>query len=102
MTSNIEPAHKFMMKKNSAAIKVLIADDHAIVREGLKQICSNTKDIVVVGNAENGVEAVKLCRLGLSDVVLLDIILPTATASTSSSRSKRNAEAAGTDAVDPS
>jgi len=76
MTSNIEPARKFMMKKNSAAIKVLIADDHAIVREGLKQICSNTKDIVVVGNAENGVEAVKLCRLGLSDVVLLDIILP--------------------------
>lgn len=76
MTSNIEPAPKFMMKKNSAAIKVLIADDHAIVREGLKQICSNTKDIVVVGNAENGVEAIKLCRLGLSDVVLLDIILP--------------------------
>ncbi|ASU38475.1 DNA-binding response regulator [Herbaspirillum sp. meg3] len=65
-----------MTKKNSAAIKVAIADDHAIVREGLKQICSSTRDIVVVGSAENGLETIKLCRLGNCDVLLLDIVLP--------------------------
>ncbi|MFZ1180040.1 MAG: response regulator transcription factor [Herbaspirillum sp.] len=65
-----------MTKKNSAAIKVAIADDHAIVREGLKQICNSTRDIVVVGSAENGLEAVKLCRLDNCDVLLLDIVLP--------------------------
>ncbi|WP_034303492.1 response regulator transcription factor [Herbaspirillum sp. RV1423] len=65
-----------MTKKNSAAIKVAIADDHAIVREGLKQICTGTKDVVVVGNAENGLETIKLCRLGNCDVLLLDIVLP--------------------------
>ncbi len=63
-------------KKNSSAIKVAIADDHAIVREGLRQICSGTKDIIVVGNAENGLETIKLTRLGNCDVLLLDIILP--------------------------
>ncbi len=63
-------------KKNSAAIKVVIADDHAIVREGLKQICVSTRDIVVVGNADNGLEAIKFCRLGNCDVLLLDIVLP--------------------------
>lgn len=65
-----------MMKKNSAAIKVAIADDHAIVREGLKQICNGTRDIIVVGNADNGLETIKLCRLGNCDVLLLDIVLP--------------------------
>ncbi|MFL9925901.1 response regulator transcription factor [Herbaspirillum lusitanum] len=65
-----------MTKKANAAIKVLIADDHAIVREGLKQICAGTKDVVVVGNAANGVEAIKLCRVGNGDVMLLDIVLP--------------------------
>lgn len=65
-----------MTKKNSVAIKVAIADDHAIIREGLKQICGATKDIVVVGNADNGLEAIKLSRLGNCDVLLLDIVLP--------------------------
>ncbi|HEX2603912.1 MAG TPA: response regulator transcription factor [Oxalicibacterium sp.] len=57
-------------------IKVLIADDHAIVREGLKQILADTKDIVVAGHAENGSEAVKLVREGKCDVLLLDISMP--------------------------
>ncbi|RBA25814.1 response regulator [Herminiimonas fonticola] len=63
-----------MTTKN--AIKVLIADDHAIVREGLKQILADTKDIVVAGHAENGNEAIKLCREGSCDVLLLDISMP--------------------------
>jgi two-component system invasion response regulator UvrY len=57
-------------------IKILIADDHAIVREGLKQILADTKDIVVSGYAENGFDAIKLARRGDSNVVLLDISLP--------------------------
>jgi DNA-binding NarL/FixJ family response regulator len=58
------------------AIRVLIADDHAIVREGLKQILADTKDIVVAGEAEDGLDAVKLVRKGKCDVLLLDISMP--------------------------
>jgi two-component system invasion response regulator UvrY len=57
-------------------IRVLIADDHAIVREGLKQILADTKDIVVAGDAANGVDAIKLARKGKGDVLLLDISMP--------------------------
>lgn len=57
-------------------IKILIADDHAIVREGLKQILADTKDIVVAGHAENGTEAIKLVRNNPCDVLLLDISMP--------------------------
>lgn len=63
-----------MSTKNT--IKVLIADDHAIVREGLKQILADTRDIAVAGEAENGLEAIKLVRLGKGDVLLLDISMP--------------------------
>jgi len=59
-----------------AIIKVFIADDHAIVREGLKQILADTGDIVVAGEAENGLDAVRLCRASACQVVLLDISLP--------------------------
>lgn len=57
-------------------IRVLIADDHAIVREGLKQILADTRDITVAGEAENGLDAIRLARLGKGDVLLLDISLP--------------------------
>ena len=61
---------------NASKIKVLIADDHAIVREGLKQILADTKDIVVAGEAQNGNEAVKLARGNECQVMLLDISMP--------------------------
>ena len=54
-------------------IRILIADDHAIVREGLKQILADTTDMVVAGDAENGSDAVKLARESDVDVLLLDI-----------------------------
>ena len=59
-----------------AIIKVFIADDHAIVRAGLKQILAETRDIVVAGEAENGVDAVQLFRKADCQVMLLDISLP--------------------------
>ncbi|SFV02834.1 response regulator [Pseudoduganella namucuonensis] len=61
---------------DKALIKVFIADDHAIVREGLKQILADTRDIVVAGEAENGNDAIKLFRKSGCHVVLLDISLP--------------------------
>ena len=54
-------------------IRIIIADDHAIVREGLKQILADSADMVVSGDAENGVDAIKLARRGDADVLLLDI-----------------------------
>jgi DNA-binding NarL/FixJ family response regulator len=63
-----------MTEKTS--IRVFIADDHAIVREGLKQILAEQRDIVVCGEAETGLDAVKLFRKSRCNVVLLDISLP--------------------------
>jgi len=57
-------------------IRVLIADDHDIVREGVKQIVSETADIVVGGEARTGAEAIEAVRLGGWDVVVLDLNLP--------------------------
>lgn len=57
-------------------ITVLIADDHDIVREGLKQIVSETSDIVVGGEARSGGEAIDQVRNGGWDVVVLDLNLP--------------------------
>lgn len=57
-------------------IRVLIADDHAIVREGLRQILMDSKDIAWAGDAENGNDAVKLARRSDADVLLLDISMP--------------------------
>ncbi|MGZ8294516.1 MAG: response regulator [Telluria sp.] len=57
-------------------IRIIIADDHAIVREGLKQILADTGDIMVAGDAENGNDAIKLARRGDADVLLLDISMP--------------------------
>ncbi len=57
-------------------IRVLIADDHPIVREGLKQILSETTDIIVVDEATNGHEVLKYAWSNTYDVVLLDISMP--------------------------
>ncbi len=57
-------------------IHVLIADDHAIVRQGLKQILSETDDLVVAGEADDGVEAIQLARQQEWNVFLLDVSMP--------------------------
>jgi two-component system, NarL family, invasion response regulator UvrY len=59
-----------------ATIRVFIADDHAIVREGLKQILAESPDIIVAGEAENGLDAIKLFRTSKCHVMLLDISMP--------------------------
>jgi len=57
-------------------IRVLIADDHAIVRKGLKQIVADTADVVVAGEAATGHEVLEYVRREECDVVLLDIAMP--------------------------
>ncbi len=57
-------------------IRVLIADDHAIVREGLKQIIGDSDLITVAGEAENAQQAIQKVREGGFDVLLLDISMP--------------------------
>ena len=57
-------------------ITVLIADDHDIVREGVKQIVADTTDIVVGGEARTGSEVITEVRRRMWDVVILDLNLP--------------------------
>lgn len=60
----------------SKQIRVLIADDHAIVRQGLRQILSDTDDLEVAGEASNGIEALQQVRQNNFDVVLMDVSMP--------------------------
>ena len=57
-------------------IKILIADDHAIVREGLKRIVAETADMVVADEATNGHEVLEKIRNNEYNVVILDISMP--------------------------
>ncbi|MCK4581146.1 MAG: response regulator transcription factor [Dehalococcoidia bacterium] len=57
-------------------IRVLIADDHAVVREGLKQILAGTPDMVVADEARSGQEVLEKVRKSGFDVVVLDISMP--------------------------
>ena len=57
-------------------IKLLIADDHAIVRYGLNSLFSTQKDMTVVGQAKNGEEALKLTLSEKPDVVIMDLVMP--------------------------
>ncbi len=61
---------------NKAMIKILIADDHAIVRQGLRQTVAEESDMLVAGEAQNAHETLKLVREGEWDVVVLDITMP--------------------------
>jgi DNA-binding NarL/FixJ family response regulator len=62
--------------KDKGSIRVLIADDHAILRRGLRQIIEETEDLTVVGEAESSAEALSQIRTHPCDVVLLDISMP--------------------------
>ncbi len=57
-------------------IRVLIADDHSVVRQGLRMFLELEADIELIGEASNGLEAVELARRFKPDVVLMDLLMP--------------------------
>ncbi|CAG0976515.1 partial Response regulator protein VraR, partial [Gammaproteobacteria bacterium] len=57
-------------------IRVLIADDHAVVRQGLKMFLSLNSDFEIIGEATNGAEALRMAHQLNPDVVLMDLLMP--------------------------
>jgi DNA-binding NarL/FixJ family response regulator len=56
--------------------RILLVDDHSVVRSGIRQFLSGTDDLEVTAEAENGVEGLALALQGNFDVVVLDVTLP--------------------------
>ena len=65
-----------MKERDDGHIKVLLADDHALFREGIVELFAAEDDMRVVGEAANGVEAIALAEREKPDVVLLDVEMP--------------------------
>ena len=57
-------------------VRLLVADDHAVVRQGIRQILSDAPEVEVVAEATNGLEAIEIVRGGDVDVVILDLSMP--------------------------
>ena len=60
----------------SSQIKVLLADDHQLFREGLKRILNMEEDLEVIGECGDGIQVVEFCNQVMPDVVLMDINMP--------------------------
>jgi two-component system, NarL family, response regulator LiaR len=71
-------------------IRVMIVDDHVMVREGLKVLLSTAPDLEVVGEAATGEEAVRLVPLVEPDVVLMDIVMPVMNGAEATARIKKD------------
>jgi two-component system, NarL family, nitrate/nitrite response regulator NarL len=64
------------MTKAKQAIRILVADDHAIFRDGLRKLLEVADDVTIVGEASNGVECVKMLAKFKPDILLLDLRMP--------------------------
>jgi two-component system, NarL family, nitrate/nitrite response regulator NarL len=65
-----------MMKENQGRIRILMADDHPMFRQGLRALLESNEDFDIVGEATNGSETVALAQQNLPDVLLLDVSMP--------------------------
>lgn len=61
--------------KNSV-VRILLVDDHAMIRQGIRTLLENQRDFLVVGEAQNGEEAVEISKLLLPEVVVMDVNMP--------------------------
>lgn len=64
------------MMKKSGKIRITIADDHPIFRKGLKQMLGDDENIIIVGESDNGIDALKQIKELKPDIALLDIEMP--------------------------
>ena len=64
------------MTKAKQAIRILVADDHAIFRDGLRKLLEVADDVQIIGEASNGVECVKMLAKFKPDILLLDLRMP--------------------------
>jgi len=64
------------MSKPKQAIRILVADDHAIFRDGLRKLLEVTDEVEIVGEASNGVECTKMLTKLKPDILLLDLRMP--------------------------
>lgn len=67
-------------------IRVMIVDDHQMVREGLKLFLATHADLEVVAEAADGAEAVSLCREAAPEVILMDVLMPVMDGATATAR----------------
>ena len=61
---------------NASKISLLLVDDHAVVRSGLRMLLDNQADLVIAAEASTGGEALKLAQELKPDIILMDITLP--------------------------
>ena len=64
------------MKWAMSKIRIVLADDHVILRQGTRQLLENESDMEVVGEASNGAEAVELVEKFKPDIVIIDVAMP--------------------------
>jgi two-component system, NarL family, response regulator LiaR len=62
--------------KENSRIRVLVVDDHAIIRKGIRAVLEIVRDMEMVGEAENGIQAIQLDRELHPDVILMDLMMP--------------------------
>ncbi|GAI07018.1 unnamed protein product, partial [marine sediment metagenome] len=73
---SLVPLIQALLERAIKRIKVLIVDDHTVIRDGIRAVLTLQKDIAVVGEAMDGKEAVGKTLQLLPDVVVMDIIMP--------------------------
>jgi CheY-like chemotaxis protein len=71
-----ESTHRKLPEPSGGSIKVMLVDDHAVMRQGLSLLLSRHTDIEIVGEAADGAQAVEMARRINPDIILMDISMP--------------------------